>query len=140
MLSFYSIPVAQYYHWSCTHAILGFLGPFYSFGHPQPISFLWVSPAHSNPSFPWAFATSFGLPRPNLPYPLLSRFIGLSTNPYLLNSLLWAPSDHSCLLSISHNTHRFTTSFFGLLWAHLLFLRPLRYFTSLWSIIPAIRA
>ena len=28
MLSFCSIRVAQYYHWACTHVVLGFLGPF----------------------------------------------------------------------------------------------------------------
>ena len=59
MLSFYSIPVAQYYHWACTHVVLGFLGPFYHlraplghfvlldilgsfhfFRHPRPIPIL----------------------------------------------------------------------------------------------------
>ena len=68
------------------------LGPFYSFGHPWPVSFLWASSAHSNPSFPWAFAKFFRLPQPKLPYLLLSGLIGFSTNPYLLNSsfgFLW---------------------------------------------------
>ena len=101
------------------------------FGLPWPISFPWAAPAHSNPSFPWAFAKSFGLPWPKLPHPLLSGLIGFSTNPYLLNSFLWVPSVHSCLLFISHNAHRFTTSFFGLLWACLLSLRPFCYFTDL---------
>ena len=64
------------------------LGPFYSFGHPWPISFPWASLTHSNPSFPWVFAKSFGFPRPKLPYPLLSRLVGFSTNPYLFNSFL----------------------------------------------------
>ena len=63
------------------------LGPFYSFGHPRPISFPWASLTHSNPSFPWVFAKSFGLPQPKLPYSLLSRFISFSTNPiYLVSS------------------------------------------------------
>jgi len=89
------------------------LGSFYSFGHPRPISFPWASPAHSNPSFPWAFVKSFGFPWLKLPYPLLSGLIGFSTNPYSFNSFLWVPSAHSCLLS--HNAHEFTTSFFRLL-------------------------
>ena len=56
MFSFSSIPIAQYYHWACTLAVLGFLGPFHRFrtplahfillgilgpfhflGHPRPI-------------------------------------------------------------------------------------------------------
>ena len=60
MLSFCSILVAQYYHWACTHAILGFTSPFHRFwaplahfillgilgpshflGHPWPISILY---------------------------------------------------------------------------------------------------
>ena len=121
-------------------SLLGSLGPFYSFGHPSLVSFPSASPAHSNPSFPWAFAKIFGLPQLKLLYPLLSGFIGFSTNPYLLNSLLWALLAHSYLLSISHNAHRFTTYFFGFVWACLLSLRPFYYFTGLWSIIPAIQA
>ena len=45
-LSFCSVIVAQYYRWACTHAVLGFLGPFYSFGHPRPILFPRTSLAH----------------------------------------------------------------------------------------------
>ena len=120
-------------------SLLGSLGPFYSFGHPSPVSFPSASPAHSNPSFPWAFAKIFGLPQLKLLYPLLLGFIGFSTNPYLLNSLIWALLAHSYLLSISHNAHRFTTYFFGFVWACLLSLRPFYYFTGLWSIIPAIQ-
>ena len=73
-------------------SIWGFLGPFYSFRHPQPISFPQASSAHSNPSFPLVFAKSFRLPQPKLPYHLLSGFIGFSTDPiYLVPSfgLLW---------------------------------------------------
>ena len=114
-------------------------GPFFFFGHPQPISFPWASLAHSNSSFSWAFAKYFGLPRPKLPYPLLLGLLGFSTNPYLFNSFIWIPSAHSCLLSISHNAHGFTTSLFGFLWIHLLSLRPFCYFIGLWSIISAIR-
>ena len=43
-------------------SIWGFLGLFCSFGHPRPVSFPRASSAHSNPSFTWAFAKSFGLP------------------------------------------------------------------------------
>ena len=70
----------------------GFLGPFYSFGHPWPISFPWASPAHSNLSFPWAFAKFFRFPQPKLSYPLLLGFIGFPTNPICLVSsfgLFW---------------------------------------------------
>ena len=83
-LSFYSVPVAQYYCWAWTHAVLGFLGPFYSLGHLLAVSFPRASLAHSNPSFLWGFAKFFGLPLPKLPYPLLSGFIGFSTNPIYL--------------------------------------------------------
>ena len=71
MIFFCSIPVAQYYHWACTYAVLSFLGPFHSFRFPWPISFFWASstcfislgiPAHSNPSFSWIFANFFGFP------------------------------------------------------------------------------
>ena len=75
---------SQYYYWACSYTILGFLGLFYSFGHPRPVSFPRASLVHSNLSFPWVFAKSFGLLRPKLPYPLLSRFIGFSINPIYL--------------------------------------------------------
>ena len=74
-LSFYSVPVAQYYGWACTHVVLGFLGPFYSFGHPWPVSFPRASSAHFNPSFLWVFAKSFGLPSPNNQPHFLSFFL-----------------------------------------------------------------
>ena len=85
-LSFCSVIVAQYYRWACTHAVLGFLGPFYSFGHPWHVLFPRASLAHSNPSSPQAFAKSFGLLQPKVPYPLLSGFIGFPTNPICLVS------------------------------------------------------
>ena len=56
--------VAQYYYWACSHTFLGFLGLFYSFGHPWPTWFLWPSSAHSNPSFPWISTKSFRLSGP----------------------------------------------------------------------------
>ena len=78
---------------ACTHAILGFLDPFHPFGaflaHFIPLGIMarlissGIS-AHSNPSFSWVFAKSFGLHRPKLPYLLLLGFIDFSTNPIYL--------------------------------------------------------
>ena len=99
------------------------LGPFYFFEHLGPFHFL----GHLRP-IPILHSYGFLLS--------LLGFLGLSY--HILNSFLWVPSAHSCLLSISHNTHAFTTSFFRLLWACLLSLIPFCYFTDLWSIIPAI--
>ena len=65
VLFLYSIHVDQYFCWVNSYTILGFLGPFHSFGHPWPALFLWVFLAHSIFTFPWAFATSFGYPQPN---------------------------------------------------------------------------
>ena len=115
-LSLCLILVAQYYHWASTHTILGFLDPFHclwaSLAHlilldiPNPFPFL----GHNRPILlPWAFAKSFGIPRPKLPYPLLLGFMGFPS--YSLNSLFQAYLAHSCLLSILYNAHRFTTSF-----------------------------
>ena len=83
-----------------------------------------------------AFLQSFGLSRSKLPYPLLSWFMGFPSTLYPLNSLLWAPLAHSCLLSISYNARGFTTSF---LWAllgplaffeaHLLFYKPIIHYS-----------
>ena len=75
---------SKHYHWACTYAVLGFLDPFHRFWaslthfiflgilglfhflrHYRPISFHWVSLAHSSPSFSWAFAKSFELSDPN---------------------------------------------------------------------------
>ena len=83
---------------------LGFLRPFYSFGHLRPILIL-----HSH-----GFLLSLlGFPNPN--YHILYFWDLLAFPPTLFNSsFLWAPSVHFCLLSIPHNAHEFTTSFFGL--------------------------
>ena len=125
MLSFYLIPMTQYYHWASIHAILGFLDPFHYFraslahfllfGHPRPITFPQATPAHSNSTFPWAFAKSFGLFQPN--YHILYFWSSWAFHQplYSLNSLLWASLAHSYLRSISYNAHGFTTSFFGFL-------------------------
>ena len=125
MLFLYLIPVAQVYHWASIHAILGFLGPFHCFqaslahfillgildpfpfhGHPRPIPILY---SHG------PLLSLLGFPNPN--YHML-YFWGLwvfPPTPYSLNSLLQASLTHSCLLSISHNAHGFTTFFFELL-------------------------
>ena len=110
---FYSIHVAQYYYWACSYTIFGFLGQFYSFRHSRPTSFLWASLAHSNPSFPWAFAKSFGLPQPNYYILCFQGLLAFLPTPFT-NSFLWAPLAHFCLLFIFHNSHGFTTSFFEL--------------------------
>ena len=125
ILSLCLIPVAQYYHWASIHIILDFLDPFHCFwaslahliflgilspfplfGHPRPIPILYSL---------WAFAKSFGVPQPKLPYPLLLEFMSFPSTPYSLNSLLRTSLAHSCLLFISHNSHEFTTFFFRLL-------------------------
>ena len=103
---------------------MGFFGPFLS---------PWASSAHllslgifspfSNSAFPWAFINSFGFPWPNYhilhpwgswafhqPLTFLIHYFGLAVA-------------HS-YSSTSYNVHGFTTSFFGLLWAHLLSSRP----------------
>ena len=41
-----SVYITQYFYWVNSHIILGFLNPFYSFGHPRPVSFLSASLAH----------------------------------------------------------------------------------------------
>jgi len=46
------VHIAQHLCWVISHTILGFLNPFYPFGHPQPIAFLGASLAHLFLSFP----------------------------------------------------------------------------------------
>ena len=120
-------------------SLWGFLGPFYSFGHLQPVSFPRASLTFSNPSFPWVFTKSFGFPA-QITISFTFGVYRLFHQPHLLNSFLWAPSAHFFLLSISHNAHGFTISFFELLWARLLSLRPFYYFRGLWTIILAIQS
>ena len=97
---------------SCSLILL--LGLFsYYFGLPWPILFLWASSAHFIPSFLWVFAKSFGLPWPN--YHILYFQGLLAFLPTLFtSSFLWAPLAYFCLLSIFHNFHEFTSSFFEL--------------------------
>ena len=93
MFSFCSILVVQHYRRASSHVVLCFFGPFHcfraslahfhSFRNSQPISSPWASLTHSNSSFLWVFAKSFRLSQPILPYPLLSGFMGFSTNPLL---------------------------------------------------------
>ena len=112
------------------------LGLFYSFGHPWPASFLWASSAYSNPSFPWVLAKSFKLSRPNYHILYFRGLLAFSPTPFT-NSFLWAPLAYFCLIFIFHNSHGFTTSFFGLPWARLFSLGPFDYLTGPWT-IPAI--
>ena len=138
MFSLYLIPMAWYYHWASIHAVLCLLGPFHRFwGFLSPfISLGILGPFHflGNPR-PIPILHSHGLLLsllgfPNLNYHIL-YFWGLwafPPTPYSLKSLLWASLGYRCLLSISHNAHGFTTSFFGLLWARLPSLRPFCYF------------
>ena len=112
----------------------GFLGPFYSFGHPWPISFPWASPAHSNLSFPWAFAKFFRFPQPKLPYPLLLGFIGFPTNPICLVSsfgLLWPIFAYFQILIMPIGLLLFLGSFGSTCFfkALLLFYRPMDYYS-----------
>ena len=78
---------------------LGFLDPFHCLQassahffllkHPWLIFFLWTSLTHSNYTFSWAFANSFGLPcSSQLPYPLHLGFMDFPSTHYLLTSLL----------------------------------------------------
>ena len=138
ILFLYLVHIAQYFCWVNSHVILGFLGLLYSFGHPRLASFIWASSAHSKPSFPLAFARSFGLPWPNYHILYFRGLLAFLPTPST-NSFLWAPLAHFCLLSTSYNSHGLTTSFFGLSWARLLSLGPFYYFIGPWTIIPAIR-
>ena len=117
------IHVTQYFCWVNFDIILGFLGPFYSFRHPQPASFLWASSGHLTLTFPWDFAKSFGLPHPN--YHILYFWGLLAFASFLFtNFSLWAPPTHICLLSTYCDSHGLSTSFSGLPWAYLLSLGP----------------
>ena len=58
---------------------------FITFGLLCPILFFWASSAYFNSLLPWAFAKSFGLPRPKLPHPLL---LGLWAFHQLLTHLI----------------------------------------------------
>ena len=135
----YSIYVAQCFYWVNPYTILGFFGPFHSFGHHRPALFFWASLAHSILTFPWAFATSFGISWPNCHILYFWGLLDFVPTPFT-NSFLWAPPTHFCLLPLSYNSHELTTSFFGLPWAHLLSLEPFYYSIGPWTIIPTIRA
>ena len=88
-LPFSLVPVAQYYRWACTHAVLGFLGPFHCFGASLahfillgilgPFHFLrhpWPIPIYHSHGF---LLSHLGFPNPN--YYIL-YFRGLQAFPF----------------------------------------------------------
>ena len=91
--------------WANPFRTLGFLNPFHSLGIIDPFHpFL-------PPSFPWAFAKFFGLPRP------------IFTSSFFY---------------ISYNSHEPTISFLGASSICLLSIKPLIILVGLLTIIPAI--
>ena len=95
----------------------------------------WAYSAHFILTFSWDFNKSFGLPRPNYHIFYFRGLLAFAPTPFI-NSFLWTPPTHFCLLSISYSSHRLTTFFFGLPWAHLfslgpflLFYRPVDYYS-----------
>ena len=86
----YSIYIAQCFYWVNPYTILGFFGPFHSFGHHRPALFFWASLAHSILTFPWAFATSFGISWPNCHILYFWGLLDFVPTPFT-NSFLWAP-------------------------------------------------
>ena len=134
----YSIYVAQCFCRVNLHTILGFLGPFHSFGYFQPVLFLWASLTHSILTFPWLLLCLLEFSSPIT----ISFTFGVHWplyQPHLLIHFFWAPLTHFCLLFIAYNSHGLTTFFFGLHWANLLSLGPFYYFIGPLTIIPAIQ-
>ena len=95
--------------------LVGFFGPFLS---------PWASWAHllslgifgpfSNSAFPWVFTNSFGLLWPN--YHILHPWDSWAFHqPLTFLIHYFKPTVAHSYSSTSHNTHEFTTSFFGLL-------------------------
>ena len=136
----YSVHVAQYFYWVNSYAILGFLGPFYSFGHPWSVLFLW----HHRPILfldshglllnlsgflePIIIFFTFGLCWPLHQTHLLIPFFGLLRPTFACFPFLIIPM--------------------GLILSFLGFLGPVcflcgifsfYYFIGPWTIIPAIR-
>ena len=62
ILFFHLITMTQHCHWVCIHATWVSSIHSIAYGLPRPIFFPWSSLAHSNSTFSWAFACSFGLP------------------------------------------------------------------------------
>ena len=110
VLFFLLVYITQYFCLVSFHIILGFLGPFYSFGHPCPASFLWASLAYLILAFPCAFAKSFGLLRLNYHILYFWGLLAFALIPFF-NSFLWAPPAYLYLLSTYYNSHGLTTSF-----------------------------
>ena len=120
---------------SLAHSIpLGILGPFHSFKHPLPISFLGASLAHLILTFSWVFAKSFRFPQSN--YHILYFWDLLAFEPIsFTSSFLWAPPTYLCLLSTFYDSNKLTTSFYGaslgpfaFFWTFLLFCRPIDHY------------
>ena len=66
MLLFYLILAAQYIIIGLAFMLFrAFLIHSIAYGLPRPIYSFWASSAHSNSTFLWVLANSFGLPRPN---------------------------------------------------------------------------
>ena len=125
---------AQRSYWTSLHNILGFPSPFYSLGHHRPISFF-PSFLHSH----GLLLNSLGSLGP-IAISFSFVFIGLQTNPIYQFFSLGSSGPFFCFLSISHDSHKLTTSFFGASMARLLSLEPLCYFVGLWIILPVIQA
>ena len=121
---------------SLAHSLpLGILGPFHSFEHTLPVSFIGASLAHLILTFSWVFAKSFRFPQSN--YHILYFWGLLAFEPIsFTNFFLWAPLAYLCLLSTSYDSHELITSFFGaplgsfaFFWAFLLFCRPIDHYS-----------
>ena len=137
-----STHVTQYFCWISSHIMLGFLGPFYSFGYPRPISFLGASLAHLTLSY---FLHSYGF--------LLKYFRLPWSNYHILYFWVYWPLNHPHLLILFFGFFRpifacflllmipmvLLLPFLGFLWAHLFFLGSFYYFVDLGTIIPVIR-
>ena len=102
-----------------------FLTHYIACGLIWPISFtLGIVSPFSNSAFPWASTNSFGFPWPN--YHIFHHWGSWAFHqPLIFVIHYFGPTVAHSYFSTSHNTHEFTTSFSGLLKAHLLSLRPI---------------
>ena len=134
---FYLIIVAQYYHWACIHTTSGFLTHSIAYRLPWPISsFLGIlSPfpflEHPRsiliPHLHGFLLTLLGFSDPiaiSFTFRIHELSINLLLTYFITSGLLWP-------ILAFHTVHEFTTSFFGLLQAHLFSLRPIYYFLDL---------
>ena len=115
MLSFCQIPVAQFYHWACTHVVLGFLGPFHRFwaplshlfslGRPRPVCFPWASSALFLTShYHELLLTSLGFSGPTTLFSSLG-LMGLPSTPYFLRFNYFGPAAAYSHFFTSYTTH-----------------------------------